>query len=401
MRTFLEGFKRFASYCDLKQLDEARWVIEELQREASAVSDFFYVGTGYLRIGMFAEAERALEIARPLLAGDDKQSFALAVELATAKLHLGKLDEAVVLEQFAFGRGKNLLEERIPAREQHLFIRMFEERILKERASIDGKSVYMLTAGGLGDNIEQYRNIERLMADGARLVVTDVPTPLQGLFEDSALPAIDAKSSLKHIEQCDVLTFGNLLHWRYYGMPLEKAYRTDYLKPVRKRDPSIGISAAAGKRKIGIVWKSSNGTHQSCRHEPFRSMDLPALEPLLDRTDSQFFSLQFGNVDAVDQAMLARHDVIDASPFIKSMADLAEIMLQLDLVITIDSAPAHLAGALDVPVWNLLAKVSDWRWGDDAQRSTPLYPSMRLFRQPVLGDWTPVIADVNSALKSL
>jgi hypothetical protein len=67
-------------------------------------------------------------------------------------------------------------------------------------------------------------------------------------------------------------------------------------------------------------------------------------------------------------------------------------------VITIDSAPAHLCGALGVPVWNLLARVSDWRWGDAAQRTTPLYASMRLFRQKTLGDWRPVITDVAAEL---
>jgi hypothetical protein len=400
MSAFIESINRFHTCCDLKRLDEARRVIEEIRQSADTAAQFFSLGMCYLRIGMFEEAERALEIARPLMAPGDKQSLSVASELGTVKLHLGKFDEGAALEHLLHGHGEHLVPAHFPAVERDAFIRLFRERLLNEGTSVKGKTVFLFGTGGLGDNIEQYRNIERLIAEGARLVFADVEAPLGTLINDSALPVVVARSTFKNLEQCDVLALGNLLNWRYHRTPLASAYRTGYLKPVRKRDPSIEISAVAGKRKIGIVWKSSKATYKACRHEPFRSIDLATIEPLLEQADSQFFSLQFGQLDAADQAILARHQVIDASPFVKSFADLAEIMLQLDLVITIDSAPAHLAGALDVPVWNLLAKVCDWRWGDDAQRSTPLYPSMRLFRQPVLGDWTPVIAEVKAALQS-
>ncbi|MBB3261417.1 hypothetical protein F4827_006254 [Paraburkholderia bannensis] len=86
-------------------------------------------------------------------------------------------------------------------------------------------------------------------------------------------------------------------------------------------------------------------------------MELATLAPLLADPHSRFFSLQFGALTEAERAILARHDVVDAARSIRSFADLADIVMQLDLVITIDSAPAHLCGALDVPVWTLLARV--------------------------------------------
>jgi ADP-heptose:LPS heptosyltransferase len=75
-------------------------------------------------------------------------------------------------------------------------------------------------------------------------------------------------------------------------------------------------------------------------------------------------------------------------------------MANCDLVVTADSAPAHLAGALGRPTWTLLRKVPDWRWHLD-RTDTPWYPTMRLFRQPVRGDWTSVIAEVAQELAKL
>jgi ADP-heptose:LPS heptosyltransferase len=80
--------------------------------------------------------------------------------------------------------------------------------------------------------------------------------------------------------------------------------------------------------------------------------------------------------------------------------DLACFMRALDLVITVDSMPAHLAGALGVPVWNLLHSDPDWRWMEECERS-PWYPTMRLFRQRTIADWRGVIAHVTSELQRL
>jgi ADP-heptose:LPS heptosyltransferase len=85
---------------------------------------------------------------------------------------------------------------------------------------------------------------------------------------------------------------------------------------------------------------------------------------------------------------------------IADFADTAALMMELDLIISVDTAVAHLAGALGKPVWTLLPFVPDWRWGLESE-TTPWYPTMRLFRQPKLGDWDSVIQRVAAELKSL
>jgi ADP-heptose:LPS heptosyltransferase len=99
-------------------------------------------------------------------------------------------------------------------------------------------------------------------------------------------------------------------------------------------------------------------------------------------------------------SVLAEAGLIDATEHITDFADTAALMAELDLIITVDTAAAHLAGALGRPVWTLLPVVPDWRWGLERE-DTPWYPTMRLFRQRAPGDWDGVIQRVAAALVNL
>jgi ADP-heptose:LPS heptosyltransferase len=90
--------------------------------------------------------------------------------------------------------------------------------------------------------------------------------------------------------------------------------------------------------------------------------------------------------------------MLDASAYIEDFTDTAALLENLDLLISVDSSPAHLAGALNVPVWTLITAVPDWRWLLEREDSV-WYKSMRLFRQPEKGDWTSVLQDVKKALE--
>ncbi|MFI3123627.1 MAG: glycosyltransferase family 9 protein, partial [Methylococcales bacterium] len=92
--------------------------------------------------------------------------------------------------------------------------------------------------------------------------------------------------------------------------------------------------------------------------------------------------------------------ILDAAPHINDFTDTAALLSALDLLITVDSAPAHLAGALNLPVWTLITKVPDWRWLLERDDSV-WYKSTRLFRQPKVGDWASVLTDVKIALEQL
>ena len=145
--------------------------------------------------------------------------------------------------------------------------------------------------------------------------------------------------------------------------------------------------------KIGIVWAGSP-TYQNDRH---RSCRLSAFMPMLGIPGIDFFSLQKGEPSRELAELMPGLAVHDLDAAIRDFGDTALCIEQLDLVISVDTAVAHLAGALGKPVWVLLAAVPDWRWGL-AGDTTPWYPSMRLFRQTQRGDWAEVMARVAAAL---
>jgi hypothetical protein len=120
--------------------------------------------------------------------------------------------------------------------------------------------------------------------------------------------------------------------------------------------------------------------------------------PVLQTPGIAFYGLQKGE-RARDLADLPTElQVQDLDPKLGDFGDLAVIVEQLDLVISVDTSVAHVAGALGKPVWTLLSEVVDWRWGLEGE-TTPWYPTMRLFRQTALDDWLGVMERVAQALK--
>jgi ADP-heptose:LPS heptosyltransferase len=127
----------------------------------------------------------------------------------------------------------------------------------------------------------------------------------------------------------------------------------------------------------------------------YRSISPETFLPLFQQDDVAFFSLQIGPSGGAES--LAQKGLIDLTEQIHDCADTAALIAELDLVVSVDTAVAHLAGALGRPVWTLLPYQPDWRWGLGGEE-TPWYPTMRLFRQPVVGDWPGVIQRIASEL---
>ncbi|MGB6104570.1 MAG: glycosyltransferase family 9 protein [Pusillimonas sp.] len=149
-----------------------------------------------------------------------------------------------------------------------------------------------------------------------------------------------------------------------------------------------------GGLRVGLNWSASKvGVARD-----IKSIPLVLLERLLvDHPEISWVSVQWGGEEA---CLMRQHWAAAVEPCghaIHDVADLADAIAGLDLLISIDSAPAHLAGALGVPVWTLLTRPCSWRWGLDSPH-TGLYRSMRLFRQPALNAWTEVLAQVSGAL---
>ena len=146
--------------------------------------------------------------------------------------------------------------------------------------------------------------------------------------------------------------------------------------------------------RVGLVW-SGNVKHKNDRN---RSMALRTLAPLLD-LDCDFHSLQ-KEIKAEDLAALAEGSRIQTHEAeLNDFADTAALIAELDLVITVDTSVAHLAGALGKPVWILLPYTPDFRWMTE-RGDSPWYPTAHLFRQRDRGDWDSVIKEVGAALQA-
>jgi hypothetical protein len=145
-----------------------------------------------------------------------------------------------------------------------------------------------------------------------------------------------------------------------------------------------------GRLAVGLAWECGDWLRER------RAVPFALLAPLAAVDGVRLHVLQRG--PALAQA--AAHPAFDCGAGSDDVLEAARMVRALDLVLSVDSMPAHLAGALGVPVWTLLPHDADWRWMDDRDDS-PWYPTMRLFRQPAPGAWEPLVASVADALARL
>jgi len=147
--------------------------------------------------------------------------------------------------------------------------------------------------------------------------------------------------------------------------------------------------------KPGIVSAVESATGRTLAIEG--PIDLSLLRPVLETPGVRFYGLQVGprRYEAVERGVADRIRGLGGA--LRSFDETASVLASLDLVIAVDTAVAHLAGAMGRPVWTLLSFAPDWRWLLDREDS-PWYPTMRLFRQTTPGDWPPVVARVADAL---
>ena len=148
--------------------------------------------------------------------------------------------------------------------------------------------------------------------------------------------------------------------------------------------------------RVGLVWAGSP-TH---RDDANRSVPLALLAPVLAVPGISFYSLQMP-IPQRDAATLKTFPNLTELGGFDDYSATASMVAQMDLVISVDTSGAHLAGALGKPVWTLVQFAPDWRWFVQFGERTPWYPTMRLFRQSRRGDWSPVVAQVAAELTRL
>jgi hypothetical protein len=226
---------------------------------------------------------------------------------------------------------------------------------------------------------------------GARVII-EVDTPLVRLLRglEGVSYCVTRQGPCPPFDvQCPILTLPLAFETRLDSIP----GTVPYLRvPQAKGDWEARLGPRTGPR-IGIVWSGS--PHHV--HDRKRSVPLSAFLPLLD-LDASFVSLQ-KDVRACDaQVLRERSDILNFGPELADFADTAALISCLDLVISVDTSVAHLAGALAKPVWVLIPYLPDWRWLLNRE-DNPWYPTARLFRQTAARDWHEVIARIGGALR--
>jgi tetratricopeptide (TPR) repeat protein len=254
--------------------------------------------------------------------------------------------------------------------------------------NIKGKRILLQSEQGFGDAIQFARYVPLLAERGARIVMECLPE-LRTLF--AALPGVEEVITKGSPPPPVDLSVPLLSLPRLFGTALATIpAQVPYLHAAR----AMSLPRRPGTiLRVGLVWAGKLTPRD-------RSWPLPILAMLLEDPHLSFYSLQTGPRAIELVANGLDHLVLDLAPHLKDFSDTAAVMNALDLIVTIDTAAAHLAGALGRPTFTLLRYVSDWRW-HDYREDSPWYPTMRLFRQARPDDFTQPVEHVREAIKRL
>ena len=259
-----------------------------------------------------------------------------------------------------------------------------------------GKGILLHAEQGLGDTLQFVRYAPLVRERGGRVIVA---------CQRALLPLLRGCRGIDELVTFDNAASAYEVHAplmslpRIFGATLETIPAdVPYIEPdARLVDYWRNDLNSFGGFKIGIAWQGS----PEFRFDRLRSVPLINFAPLADLPGVTLFSLQKGFGSEQLTALAGHSNVVDLSSRLDESSgpflDTAAVMKTLDLVITVDTSIAHLAGALSVPVWMVLSSSPDWRWLLDRDDS-PWYPTMRLFRQPRRGDWKQVFTKIAAAL---
>jgi hypothetical protein len=257
-----------------------------------------------------------------------------------------------------------------------------------------GITVLIYAEQGLGDEIQFIRYASLLDQCGANVIIEchrelytlfqSVKHIKQCIAQGQALPNFDM--------QCPLLTLPFIFDTTLDNIPAKVPYLT--VNPTLIQKWQERIPKDYSKLKVGLVW---SGNPKNIKLK-YKSFPLDTFMPLLKLDNVVFYSLQKGKASEQSKNLPQGTQLVDLADEICDFSDTASLIQILDLVVSVDTAVAHLAGALGKPVWTLLPFMPDWRWMLNRE-DTPWYPTMRLFRQPSIGDWESVITNVRRELE--
>ncbi|HEU4561260.1 MAG TPA: glycosyltransferase family 9 protein [Longimicrobium sp.] len=246
---------------------------------------------------------------------------------------------------------------------------------------LDGKRVLVRCYHGLGDTIQFIRYLPLVKQIAAETIVW---------AQSALIPLLRTAGGIDRLEPLHDGAFEGEYDVDVEVMELAHVFRST-IDTLPNRVPYLHAEPAPlardGRLAVGLVWRAGDWDER-------RSIPFHLLAPLAEIPGIDLHVLQRGAALDECPADFGTHSGAD------DVVEAARVIRALDLVITVDSMPAHLAGALGVPVWTLLIHEADWRWMVDREDS-PWYPTMRLFRQPTPGDWSPVLRRVAAELHAL
>lgn len=374
------------------------------------------LGNALMRLGRFEEAERHLRRALDHDPGSARRHSNLGLMLHAA----GRLGEAVAAYRAALAIEPDSPDLRVNYATALLArgdlaegFAAFESRLacadsvlnqvalpapLWDGTDADGRTILLHAEQGLGDVIQFARFIPLLADLGARPVLACKKAMLPLLSTVAGLSAlIDSTQPPPPCDAClPLMSLPLRLGTTLATIPAAVPYLA--AEPERVAHWGRRLAALPGRIKVGLAWQG-NPTNAA---DATRSAPLSVLAPLADVPGVALYAIQKG--PGSEQTGNQQDWLIDLGPDLDldgaAFADTAAAMTHLDVVVTVDTAAAHLAGALARPVWVLLSHFPDWRWlaGRD---DSPWYPTARLFRQPAPGDWPAVVRAVAQALAAL
>lgn len=332
------------------------------------------------------------------------ECFDLATEIQPTYADALWNKSLLYLQTGQFAAGWSLYEWRKLKTDMKHAYRLGNELIHTSQEDIEGKTVLIYFEQGLGDSIQFSRYLPMIHALGAKLIFK-VQKPLVEVMASMRIPmtVVSDENELPHFDlQCPLMS-----------LPLVFKSSLDTVPQVVPYLHSNQFKAALWKERlshcrrfrVGLVWNGGfrQDRPQLWRLNERRNISLQIFAEYFQHADIDFFSLQKGN-PAENEILSKEIDFWPRGNFynfaldLKDFSDTAALIEQLDLVISVDTSTAHLAGALGKPVWLLSRYDNCWRWLEERSDS-PWYPTMKIFRQDATRDWHHVLQRVSEFLK--
>ena len=354
-------------------------IVDAEQAEAinpTGQEELLILPTIYLALGKFQEARQASQRAIAVHPTRGEHYW----NLALTSLLLGDMEAG--WPAFQWRLRTPMLRHLAPPQGKPLW----------EGQDLSGKTILVYREGGFGDALQFVRYVP-LLEKRSRKVILSAPPELYDLFK--CVPVTQLLLQVGPIPECDfVCPLQSLpLHFKttVETIPAE----VPYLKADPQKSRAWGSRMPAGEGlKVGLAWSGSLGSIER------RTRSLSMFAPLANIPGVRFFSLQKGAESWQSVIAPAGMELINLMPEARDFADLAGIIDNLDLVISVDTSVPHLAGAMGKPVWTLIPFIPDFRWMIEREDS-PWYPTMKLFRQKTPRGWDEVLSRIATELRAL